>query len=110
RPSDAQLDALYAFAVAYFDLLAATFPEVRSAFRSKRPSAVVRKHRGSFGGHILFRPLGQKVFAEVTASLLRNYSLEDAVSWLAELPTELTEEPYLGLVWNPSERTMLVKN
>jgi DNA sulfur modification protein DndB len=102
RPNDLELTAYRKTAEDFFDYLAASFPEMRSYFRANavKAKAVVAKHRTPAGGHILFRPLGLRLFSELAAALVKTGSLlSDAVEVLALLPTELNHVPYKDVIW-----------
>jgi DNA sulfur modification protein DndB len=75
---------------------------MRSYFRANavKAKAVVAKHRTPVGGHILFRPLGLRLFSELAAALVKTgLLLSDAVEVLALLPTELNHVPYKDVIW-----------
>lgn len=106
RPSDPELKAFMDIAKGFFEGLEETFPAVRSFFHASESRAVeiVRKHRTSAGGHILFRPIGLRIFAEICAVLMKEgSSLQEAVSTLGKLPTDLNELPYRDVVWRNSK-------
>ena len=106
RPDDAKLAEFKEFALLYFDLLSASIPELKEYFSSKRPAAVVKKYRHSNGGSVLFRPVGLVIFAHLTAVLVKNRTLEAAIKIVTRLPTDLSKEPYDGLIWNSATGTM----
>lgn len=112
RQSDEQLKSHYEVSVKYFNLLAKSFPELKACFKSAAPSEEIKKYRLSNGGNILFRPIGIILFTSITATLMKNFnlSLEESVKELKHLPTDLTAEPYIGILWDNLTNTMLLKN
>ncbi|MBE7417376.1 MAG: hypothetical protein HS128_06385 [Ideonella sp.] len=112
RPSDEELDAYASFASSFFTLLGKIAPELRRCLDSATPAAEIKKHRHAKGGHILFRPVGILIYAEIVAALMRGASmnLTDAVAELKSLPTELSNPPYAGVLWDDATGTMVVKN
>src|SRR5690606_3452446 len=58
-------------------------------------------------GSVLFRPVGLETFAKVIAKLSASMSLEAAVTLASRLPRSLSSEPYKGLMWEPSTRTII---
>lgn len=106
RPSDVLLDAYYGFAEQYFQLLADAFPEVSEALAGKRPAKAVAKHRIETGGSVHFRPLGQRIYAQLVSELSKTYSLEDIFEWLKLLPSDLSQPPYANVIWDTGTQTM----
>lgn len=106
RPTDEELEGYRQFAIRYFTLLAAAFPELKKYFASRKPAEVVKTYRHHNGGSVLFRPVGLTMFAHLTEVAVKEHTLEEAVSLLSKLPTDLSASPYVDLLWNPSTRTL----
>jgi DNA sulfur modification protein DndB len=66
----------------------------------------VKKWRTAIGGSILFRPVGLIIFTHVIRVLAQTRPLSEAISLAARLPTDLTKQPYAGLLWDPSTKTL----
>lgn len=110
RPSEDVLDEYYEFAVNYFGLFAATFPEVQEVLDGETPSEAVKTHRHREGGSVLFRPVGQKVFCQLVSLLCKSYTLDEAFEWVSLVPTELTDAPYADVIWDTGNRRMSSSN
>ena len=112
RPSDADLDWYLRLAKSFFGGLEKISPELKAALRAAEPETEIRKHRRTNGGHILFRPVGLLLYADVVASLMINQglTLEASIGRLVKLPTELSEPPYVSILWNPGTKTMVVRH
>jgi hypothetical protein len=67
---------------------------------------VVKSQRTTKGGNILFRPVGQTLFAHLAEELIKGRSLEDSMLLLKLLPMDLSKAPYIGLLWNSSTATL----
>lgn len=106
RPTEELLDAYYEFAERYFQLMADAFPEVAKVFTGNKPADAVEKHRIETGGSVLFRPLGQRIYAQLVAELSKSYELHDIFEWLSLLPTDLSKPPYAEVIWKTGTRTM----
>lgn len=106
RPSDEDLERYRDFAIRYFTLLAASHSELKKYFASKKPNNVVKKYRHSDGGSVLFRPVGQMIFAHLLEAMAREHPLEEAMRRLGKVPTDLAGEPYVDLLWSPSTKTL----
>jgi len=116
RPSDDELQAYKNLAGKFFDGLAKRFGPLQGYFAASAASApkIIQKQRRADGGHVLFRPVGLRLFAEVAVDLVSKggVTLEEALSLMAKLPVELSKSPYRGVIWlsngkmNPSGRAM----
>lgn len=109
RPSDEQLDKFFNYAEKYFKSMALAFPEVKDLFESDEPGLITRRFRGEHGGHLLFRPVGLIIFTQVAIHLSRDkdISLSDAVIKLSKIPTDLSSEPFAGVIWDNDRRKMI---
>lgn len=106
RPSEEVIDAHYDFAERYFKLLASAFPEVAEVFEGRTPAKAVEKHRVETGGSVLFRPLGQRMYAQIVAELSKSNELDDIFGWLSLLPTQLDKPPYADVIWDTGTKTI----
>jgi len=107
RPPDAELDAYRRFAQKYFRLLAKHFRPLREYFSAPLTESqhIVARERTRNGGHILFRPIGLRMFAEITSRLLvEGKPLEAAIKMLSRIPVELSGSPYREVIWAANGR------
>ena len=100
RPTDIALEEYYGTACEYFSILGSNFPSLAEYFRSIDFPAVVKKHRGSSGGNVLFRPIGLSLMTEVIVRLSKSRTLPDAVEMASRLPIQLSAPPYLEVLWD----------
>lgn len=106
RPSDAGIAEYNDFATKYYERLAKGFPALDEYFRSRQPQRTLKKYRTGSNNHILFRPIGHIIFAEVLKSLRSKMSFNEAFRLLTRLPTRMQEAPYAGVIWNSRSRTI----
>jgi DNA sulfur modification protein DndB len=106
RPTDEKLAEYKQFALHYFELLSKISPKLAEYFKSDEPEKVVKSQRTAKGGNVLFRPVGQTLFAHLAEELIKGRTLEDAMGMLRLLPMELSKAPYVGLLWNASTATL----
>jgi DNA sulfur modification protein DndB len=106
RPTDKLLAEYRDFALRYFELLAKNSTKLSEYFKAPIPEKVVKSQRTVKGGNVLFRPVGQTLFAHITVELIKRHSLEDAMAFLRLLPTDLARAPYVNLLWNPTTSTL----
>lgn len=100
RPPDDLLDEYFELAQRFFMEVGANIQEVGEFFDATDTEPIVAKHRSSDGGSALFRPIGLDIFARVVAELTKTktLSISEAVELAAELPTNLSEAPYVELM------------
>ena len=115
RQPDYILDEHYQNACDYFKRFTNSFPSLREFADTSSYSMVVKKYRHPEGGSVLFRPIGLKIFTEIIAVLVEKYPLSECFKMISKLPTDLTQSPYNGIIWHPTQKKMirdkkLVKN
>lgn len=106
RPGEERLEEFFNFALCFFKDLGKNFPEVNEFYQSTKAEDVVRKYRGQHGGSVLFRPIGIQILVDVIARLTAKHDLSKAMQIASKLPRNLNEAPYLGLMWDSSNRTI----
>lgn len=102
RPADDVLDDIYKQQTEYWEMLKNYIPEYQELFASSPAEAVAGKYRGN-GGHLMFRPIGQKAFAMAVRVLMdRNWPMENAIRSLSSVSMDLAVPPWRHVLWNPS--------
>ena len=109
RQSDEILDQHYANACDYFKRLTDRFLPLQEFANASDNSTVVKKYRHPEGGSVLFRPIGLKILTEIIAVLVEKYPLSKCFKIISKLPTDLTQTPYNGVIWHPTQKTMITK-
>ena len=107
RPDDETLDKYFKYAESYFLQLRKNFKALDEFFSTNNTERVVKKYRGSHGGHVLFRPIGLEIMTRVIARFTKDMSRVRAVKLAAELPNSLNEKPFKCLMWEPNKKIML---
>lgn len=108
RQSDEVLNQHYANAHGYFKQFTNSFPALQEFANSGNDySVVVKKYRHSDGGSVLFRPMGLKILTEVVAVLSEKYLLSECFKMISKLPIDLTQTPYNGVIWDPSQKKII---
>ncbi|MGE0702454.1 MAG: DNA sulfur modification protein DndB [Vicinamibacterales bacterium] len=105
RPNDEDLKKYIALAEDFFDGLAKAFPPLGDYFAATAASAsaVVKKHRRANGGHVLFRPIGLRLMAELVVEIVRSgKTLKSAIATAKRVPVQLSKAPYKGVIWLPN--------
>ena len=108
RQSDEVLNQHYVNACDYFQQLTNGFSPLQEFVNSSNNyPAVVKKYRHSDGGSVLFRPMGLKILTEVVAVLSEKYLLSECFKMISKLPIDLTQTPYNGVIWDPSQKKII---
>ena len=106
RLSDEILGQHYKNACDYFTRLAYSFAPLTEFCTASDYSAVVKKYRNPEGGSILFRPIGLTIITEIVSTLVKKYPLDRCFELVSKLPTDLTAEPYNGVIWHLTRKRM----
>ena len=132
RPNSDWMDVYIGFATGFFSRMMKFFPQVEECLNGNDPQSVISENRRVDGGHLLFRPVGQRIMAQIVAVAIRpsfavterfesgtipasvaedkiEDSMETAFQTFKTLPTDLTKRPYVNLIWEPETYKMRVK-
>ena len=107
RQSDEILNQHYTNACDYFKRLTDSFLPLREFADTSDSSTVVKKYRHPDGGSVLFRPMGLKILTEIVAILVEKYPLIECFKMISNLPTDLTQDPYDGVIWDSSQKKII---
>ncbi|WP_298362757.1 DNA sulfur modification protein DndB [uncultured Litoreibacter sp.] len=129
RPNDDWIEVYLSCAECFFDQMIEKFPEIGLCLNGSDPSEVIAENRHENGGHILFRPVGQRLLAQLVAEAARGAldeafeerdsevekvkkkavdAIKSGFERFANLPTDLTQKPYAELIWEPDTQKMQV--
>ena len=99
-PEEAKIQKIYDLQCEFWDALRKFIPEIKEVTSKPSKMELAGKYRNSEGGHLLFRPNGQKPFARAVRVLLdRGATIENAVQALSRVPLSLTSEPWIKILW-----------
>ncbi|RKU11779.1 hypothetical protein C6503_18175 [Candidatus Poribacteria bacterium] len=110
RQPDHILDEHYQNACDYFKRLTDSFLPLQEFVNTSDNSTVVKKYRHPEGGSVLFRPIGLQILTEIIAELVEKYPLSKCFKMISKLPTDLTQMPYNGVIWHPTQKKILTKD
>ena len=109
RQTEDILNKHYHNACDYFQRLTDSFTPLKEFAKTSDSSTVVKKYRHQNGGSVLFRPIGLKILTEIIAELAKKHSLSKCFRMISKLPTDLTQVPYNGVIWHPTQKKMIIK-
>jgi DNA sulfur modification protein DndB len=106
RPDDSSLDAHLKHCIGYFDELLKQIPEYKAVFVNDkgRPG----DYRKATNNHMLFRPIGQRVFARAFQLLFsRSNTVAAAIKKLRSAELLIQKNAWHHIMWNPVDGTMI---
>ena len=84
------------------------FPPLAEIIESEPGEDVAGRYRHRAGGHLLFRPVGLLIVANVVRQAKDSgLSESEAIKRISETPMTLTDEPWVGLLWDKTNRRMI---
>ncbi len=129
RPDDEWTDVYRGCAECFSTSLMEFFPETERCLSANNPEDVIAKNRRLDGGHFLFRPVGLRMISQLVAAAVKPSitaifedpkqsppvvrqavvdEIRKAVAVFSDLPTELAEKPYAGLIFDPDTHKISV--
>ncbi|WP_422491065.1 DNA sulfur modification protein DndB [Endozoicomonas sp. ALE010] len=102
RPDDAFLDDFYLYLSSIWEQL---FSKIKQLEEISSQKSKPGKYRTKDGGSIWMRPIGQLIYAEtIQRSLLEDKEISEITDNLNKIPTDLTKEPWVNIIWNPDTK------
>ena len=108
RPEDSTIAAYYAKSVEFWNTLIEYFPPLEKVLTNKPEENIAGYFRNREGGHLLFRPVGLLIIAQVVR-LAKDSGLseKEAIKRISEVSMELTDKPWVGLLWDKTNKRMI---
>ena len=103
------IEEFYARNVRFWDALRSSVPEIDAILQSDPATDPVEALgvRHEAGGHVLFRPAGQKAFSKAAQFVMASGStIEDSVRQVSDIPMQLVDRPWLGTLWDSLAQKM----
>jgi len=111
RPPESELNAIYKQQLNFWGTLKKEVPEIAKVLAANEEDQAAGAYRRGNGGHLLFRPAGQKPFARAVRILMnRGTKLADAIKILVKINLELNDVPWRGVLWDKRGKRMINKN
>ncbi|MFX0206531.1 MAG: DGQHR domain-containing protein [Candidatus Hodarchaeota archaeon] len=108
RPPEDKLKELYQKSNDLWEILVDNFKCLKELQGSSPADEVAGKYRNRNGGNLLFRPIGLLIFVKVLRHQINSgLALNKAVKVLSKVPMEISENPWLGLLWDAKNRRMI---
>jgi DNA sulfur modification protein DndB len=108
RPSEEKLKELYKKSKMLWKNLAESFDCLNEIQGSLPSDEIAGKYRNRNGGHLLFRPIGLLIFIRVLRKVIDSgFELKDAIKKMSQVPMEISENPWAGLLWDVTNKRMI---
>ena len=108
RPEDSTIAEYYTNSKQFWDTLVKHFPPLKEILTSEPDKYIAGRYRNRGGGHLLFRPIGLLIVANVVRQAKDlGFSEKEAIKRISEVSMELTDEPWVGLLWDKTNQRMI---
>lgn len=108
RPEENLLEEFYVSSNNFWNTLIEKFPALMFASEGEPTDSLVQEYRHESGGHLLFRPIGLQIVVKVIKKFIASgLSLSKSVGLLSRIPLNIAEEPWSGLLWDPTNQRMI---
>jgi DNA sulfur modification protein DndB len=109
RPGDSMLRREYKKLVSFWDSFISAVPALNDLLVSDIEDQRAANYRNRNGGNLLYRPAGLMIVIAVIKWLTdEGYDLKQIVPAIAEVPMQLTDDPWNGLLWDSTNRRMIM--
>ena len=108
RPDENTIKDYYKKSAKFWDTLVKYFPPLSETLTSKPENNIAGHFRNRNGGHLLFRPVGLLIIAQVVR-LAKDSGLsqKESIKRISEVSMELTDKPWVGLLWDKTNKRMI---
>ena len=108
RPADGDISNFYVKSAQFWDTMVERFPSLAEVLTSQLGENVAGRYRHREGGHLLFRPVGLLTIAHVVRQATDSgLTQKEAIKRISEISMELTDEPWVGLLWDKTNQRMI---
>lgn len=108
RPEDDTIAEFSGNSAHFWDRMVVHFPPLQEVLASQPDENIAGRYRHRAGGHLLFRPVGLLIIANVVRQA-KDTGLDEreAIKRISEVSMELTDEPWVGLLWDKTNQRMI---
>lgn len=108
RPEEGDISNFYVKSAQFWDTMVEHFPPLVEVRTSQSGENVAGRYRHREGGHLLFRPVGLLIIAHVVRQAIDSgFPKKEAIKRISEISMELTDEPWVGLLWDKINQRMI---
>ena len=108
RPEDDTIAEFSGNSAHFWDRMVVHFPPLKEVLAGQPDENIAGRYRHRAGGHLLFRPVGLLIIANVVRQA-KDAGLDEreAIKRISEVSMELTDEPWVGLLWDKINQRMI---
>lgn len=108
RPEDGVIAEYYAQSEQFWNAMTEHFPPLEEIRNSHPGENIAGHYRHRKGGHLLFRPVGLHIVAQVVRQAKDSGLGEgEAIKRISHISLELTDAPWVGLLWDNGNQRMI---
>ena len=108
RPEDGIIAEYYAQSEQFWNAMIEHFPPLKEIRNSHPGENIAGHYRHRQGGHLLFRPVGLLIVAQVVRQAKDSgLSESEAIKRISHISLELTDAPWVGLLWDNGNQRMI---
>lgn len=108
RPEDGIIAEYYAQSEQFWNAMIEHFPPLEEIRNSHPGENIAGHYRHRQGGHLLFRPVGLLIVAQVVRQAKDSgLSESEAIKRISHISLELTDAPWVGLLWDNGNQRMI---
>lgn len=108
RPQENVIEDFRRRAEELLESLCEVFPPLRHMAKAPVGEAISAEYRSPYGGHLLYRPVGFLMVVRCMRRLIdQGISLTEVLRRLARIPTDLAGQPWVNVIWDPTNKVML---
>ena len=108
RPDDDIIAEFYAQSDRFWNAMVGRFSPLEKIRNSHPGDDIAGHYRHRKGGHLLFRPVGLLIVADVVRQAKDSgLSESEAIKRISNISMELTDAPWVGLLWDATNRRMI---
>ncbi len=108
RPDDDIIAEFYAQSDRFWNAMVGRFSPLEKIRNSHPGDDIAGHYRHRKGGHLLFRPVGLLIVADVVRQAKDSgLSESEAIKRISNISMELTDAPWVGLLWDDTNRRMI---
>ena len=108
RPEDDTIAEFSVNSAHFWDRMVVSFSPLKEVLASQPDENIAGRYRHRAGGHLLFRPVGLLIIANVVRQA-KDAGLDEmeAIRRISGISMELTDEPWVGLLWDKTNQRMI---
>lgn len=108
RPEEGVITKYYAQSEQFWNAMIEHFPPLEEIRNSHPGENIAGHYRHRKGGHLLFRPVGLHIVAQVVRQAKDSGLGEgEAIKRISHISLELTDAPWVGLLWDNGNQRMI---